>query len=520
MSMLSSAQQPVTAQAVEVLTQLHRKGVKLWEEEGRLRYRVVKGTLNRDDLQTLSEHKGEILALLASMQLHSLSIKPREQMGLLPLSYSQLSHWHRYRLGERQHLRQLACATRLSGLLCIKALRDSFASLFQRHDALRTSIHVIDGTPLQRIDRVANHELEVLDLSALSADSRDAEVRRHVESFIGQLIDVTTAPLFGALLLRLSDHEHVLVVTMEHMISDGISLNIFMTELFEIYEGFALHRTVALPSLPLQFPDYACWQRDAERGWIEARARQLSRYLSSTAPVRFPAENGEHPSKNGWGVAPVTIDQQLRHNLRSWCQKNGVTLAMTVFAAYAALILRWCKSDEMVIRHVADGRITAPLQNAIGYFAYLMFLKVSVQQEDTPRELIRRVTEEYCSAQEHPHLGCIEAQPSLPEFGRGFGFNWVPAAERIVETRAARSLQRSPFSFEHPILHNFDQDLQPFALFYDTEEGITGGVHYPRAHISHRTMSRFSRCLVELLAAFVARPEIRIVDIPLEPPMS
>lgn len=502
--------------AIEVLGNFHRRGVKLWAENGRLRYQGIKGALSGEDLQTLIVHKGELLALLSSALPMRVDIKPRGHNAAVPLTYSQLSHWHRYGLRERAHLRQLARAIRLSGPLDLPALRNSLAELVERHEALRIQLTVVDGVPMQKVCKTASYALEVADLSHLSDEVREHEARRYIEHYVGEPVNVLADPLFGARLLRLREDEHVLIAAMEHMISDGISLNIFMRDWFATYECHAYGTARELPAVAVPFGDYAVWQRDAERSRFNTHAEDWHRHMAGCPRVRFPEEFDSNDAGPGWAVAPVTIDRELREKLQTWCRRSGVTLPLTVFAAYIALMLRWCRADEMAVRYVTDGRITPDVEHTVGYFAYLLFLRVVLHAQDRPLDLIKRATEEYCYAQERPHLGRIEAQASLPEFARGCGFNWVPGD--AGERRASQQQHtRTSVPFEHPMLRTFEQDIEPFVLFYDTAGGIIGSVHYPRARASFATMQRFSRNLRHFLEMFVTRPDLPVTNISLQP---
>ncbi len=493
--------------------------MKLRAENGRLHYQGSKGVLNRDDLAALAHYKGQILALLTGIQSLDVQIEPRERTAYVPLTYSQLAHWRRYRLGEQLHLRQIASATRLSGRLNLDALRNSLAEIVRRHEAMRIRIVMVDGEPMQKVADSAQYELKIDDLNSIPEELQETEVRRRIEICIAQPVDVTVGPLFAARLLRLRENSHVLVISMEHMISDGISLNIVLRDLLSAYEQAAASRPISWPDLPVQFADYAAWQADAQRARIKEHAAYWRERLASCDRAAFPEDSSPRGQpQRGWTAASIEIGTERQRALREWCRVNGATLPITVLAAYAALVLRWCKAQKIVVRYVTDGRITPALENTVGYFAYLLFLRVELRESDTLIDLVRQVTEEYCNAQECPHLGCIEAQTPLPPFARGCGFNWVPHGSDD-DSRGARSSERSlicsPVWFDHPMLKMLEQDIDPFALFYDTPEGLIGTINYAQDRFSKVTMDRFVRNFLMFIDALVTRSSSRVASIPL-----
>lgn len=504
----------------DVLACVRKKNVKLWSENGQLHYRAPKGVLAQEEIERLKISKGQIVALLeqaAGVATAEPKFNPRPRPDRAPLTFSQLAHWHLYRLSERRSLRQIASATRLHCRLSINALRESIAAIVRRHDALRTRIVVRDGVPTQEITALDNCELRVDDLTTLSESLREIEVNRRIEQFILEPVDVAVGPLFGLRLLRLRDDEHVLIAAMEHMISDAFSMNILLRELFTAYTQNLTGRPFSLPPIPVQFADFAVWVRDGQKSWFEKHGEYWAERLAGCQRVRFPAEN-TLPSTTclGWGTVPLRIAKDLKTELREWCRRRQTTLVLGVLTAYVGLTLRWCNVSEAVIQYQTDGRTSSQLENTIGYFASSLYLRISLLECDSFVDLLNRVTEEYCKAYQHADFSYMEAQVPRPEIARNTAFNWVPQGRKVDLPDLDGSedaIKCSPVSFAHPMLKSLERDNEPMILLYDGDDEIVGGMHFPLNRFSIDTMERFGRNFLLFVKALVRQPDENLKDI-------
>jgi hypothetical protein len=505
-----------------VLGHFRRKGVRLWPENGQLRYKAPKGTLTAGEIERLRASRVEIVAHLEKVtaaQALEPRLEPRPQSNRAPLAFSQLAHWHLYQLGKRRAIRQVACAVHLQGRLSADVVRKSVAEVVRRHDALRTRIVFCDGIHTQEIDKSVEYELAVVDLTTLSESARKIEVNRQIENLILEPLDVTVGPLFGVRLLRLCDDEHLLVIAMEHMISDAVSMNILLRDLFKAYAQTASGHVVSLPEIPIQFADYALWQVNGQRAWMERHGGYWSRRLWGCKRVEFPVDKAlPAESADGWQTVPLRIGGELTAKLREWCRVRQTTLVMSVFVAYVALVLRWCGVSDAVIQYQSDGRNDSKIENAIGYFATVLYLRIEIQEADNFVDLLNRTTREYCNAYEHADLSYLEAQVPRPEFARNSAFNWVPGASEIDLSGLAESvdaLRCTTYPFPHPMLKTLMRDNEPMVELRDTEDGISGEVYFPRNRFHISTMERFARSFLAAVRALLERPEQRIKDISL-----
>ena len=502
----------------DVVGSVRKKGVRLWSENGQLHYKAPKGTLTQDEIERLRISKSEIVAFLGrapDAETTEPRHEPRRRFGRSPLAFSQLAHWHSYQLSERRAIRQIASATRLRGPLHVNALQKSIAEIVYRHDALRTRIVVLDGVPVQEISESSDFELNVADLAALSETAREAEVLRLIDLYILEPIDVAASPLFGLWLLRLREDEHVLIVAMEHMISDEISMDIVLRELFAAYTQVANGRAFSLPAIPVQFADHAVRQRDARKSWIEHHGAHWHERLTGCQRLRFPeSQSLQTVTRSGWGTVPVKIERNLKAELREWCRVRRTTLVMGVFSAYVGLVLRWCDVSEAVIQYVIDGRASPEIENTIGYFASPLYVRIELCEDDSFVDLANRVTEEYCKAYEHADFCYMAAQVPRPEFTRNTAFNWVhrrPEIELCDDAEGA--ITCSPIHFAHPMSKKLAVDHEPSILLFDSGDEVLGDVHFPLNRFSIDSMEKFGRNFSMFIVELLTQPQRRVKDI-------
>jgi hypothetical protein len=518
--MNSADNQASVSVVADVLGSVRKKGVRLWSENGQLHYRAPKGALTQEEVDRLRGSRGQIVAFLeaaADSATAESSLKPRSRLNRAPLAYSQLSHWHLHRLSERPAVRQIASAMRLRGRLSVDALQKSIAQIVRRHESLRTRIVVCDGVPAQEIVESVDCELVVDELIGMSEPLREVETQRRIEQLILEPIDVSVGPLFGVRLLKLADDEHVLIVAMEHIISDGYSLGILTQDLFTGYIQALKGRAVSLPTIPVQFADYAIWQRNTHRAWIEDHGVYWDARLAGCQRVRFPVDRSVGtPAPAGWGTIPVKIDKDLKKELGEWCRLRQTTLVMSVFTAYVGLALRWCDASDAVIQYITDGRVSPKIENTIGYFASTLYLRVELSDADSFIDLTSLVMNEYCRAYEHADFSFMEAQVPRPGFTRNTSFNWIPQRTQfdlpdLVGSEDA--IACSPLSFGYPVLKKLDVDHEPVILLHDCEDEIVGVMGFPLNRFSVDTMTTFGRNFVGFVEALVRQPEARVKDI-------
>lgn len=502
-----------------ILLSCRNKGVQLWTENGRLRYRAPRGALTQDLLQQLSDAGQQITALL-EQATRAETLEPtlvfRTRRDRAPLTFTQLAYWHSNQLATRTTWRGVMRSVRLSGAVDLDGLRASLAQVARRHEALRTRIVLSKDGPTQEIDPCGRCELRIDDLSGSPAPLREAEARRLTEAFLLEPIDVATDPLCGVHLIRLQPAEHILVLAMQHIISDGFSVGILLRDLLATYlsasnVGAPKGMSAALPAIPLQFSDYATWLRSVERTCIETRAAWWTEHLKDARRLQLSCREERHTDlQQGCFNIRLTLGEETTAQLREWCRSRRTTLVMGVLTAYAALALRWCRMSEGILLFQSDGRHSPKVQNTIGYFASQLCLRLTLHESGTFIDLLENVTREYCRAQEHMEFSYLQAQLPRPEVTRGSLFNWLPRAPVAPlppPSDSASPLTYTEFPLEHPSLRYLEPENELGVLFREFDTHIEGRIVAPRSRFTQQTLESFARNLQLLIDALLRAPD-------------
>lgn len=511
-----------TTALIDLLSLARTKGVRLWAVDGRLHYKAPKDALTGEELETLRRCKSGIVALLERGRDPGIGQLALQQMGpsdQYPLSFTQMSHWNASRLQVRPGLRQMAAALRLRGRLDVNALRAGVFEVTRRHDALRTQIVLRDGAPTQKILSSWPFDLIKDDLTRVPQDVRDNEIFLYVDDHILQSINLAVDPLFGVRLLKLSKDEHVLIVAMEHIISDARSLNIALREIFICYEQSLAGVPYSLPPVAIQFADYVLWHQARHGGRDPTHRERWYQQLDASGRLRFPVDpNVRRGLRNGWGAIPIRIGKIARAQMLAWCRSRGTTLVMGAFTIYVGLVYRWCKRSRGVIQFAVDGRDDPKVDNTIGYFASVLYLDLSLDEGDGYTKLLGRVIEAYCQAHDNADGSYLQSRVPRPEVAGTTAFNWVPQGpqqELSTLDSATSTLVISDIPFEHPMLKTMERDDEPSLVVYDTGEELDGTVYFPRARFGDDTMARFARNFSASVDCLFTQPERPLKDVPL-----
>ena len=435
-----------------------------------------------------------------------------------PLTYAQLARWRTYESGERRPMRQVASATRLCGALNVSWLRDCLNGLALRHTALRTRIIVLrdDPIPVQEILEQAHCELQYTDLTSLDPLVRQTEIDQIAARIILQPLNLGSDPLWTAHLVKAAHDDHVLIVAMEHLICDGYSMNVFLRDLIRAYEEAEGSSSPMPPSssLPGSFNDYASRQHQTEPLWLERHRAHWQEQLFAFPRLHFPPDKAApYRRGSGWGVVSVTLTNTLMRELQEWSQSRGTTVVMGALTAYAALLLRWCRAEESILQFQSDSRDSPELENTIGFFASVLYLRISLHENDRFSDLLARLKDEYCLAHEHADLSYIAAQPQPPAFTHNSVFNWVPKPAEDKRSQPGNRpghLRTSTLLLPHVTFPALELDQEPGLLLCETAEEVICSVQFPRNRFSPATMEQFARQFLLFTETMVRCPQIRV----------
>ncbi|MDY6947303.1 MAG: condensation domain-containing protein [Pseudomonadota bacterium] len=486
------------------------RGVKLWCDDGAVRYRAPRGVVTSAEVARLAELREEIRSILCREVSEGALSRGGQVVSHAPLSFTQMGHWNAYRRGTVPGVRHIATALRLRGHLNVDLLRESLGLVVRRHEALRTNIVIRSGVPFQEVRSVGSAPLITICFDGTAGD-RSSGVLQAIEEFVMRPIELSTESLCEMLVIKIQADENILVVAIDHMISDDASLSIVLDELFQIYGNLCRGVRTAMLPVQFQFPDYAAGQRATEEELVAARMPfWQGRWLSYGRLKINPWRDYTHSEAVGWSRVPINIDSELRSALRASAQRRGTTEALMALTAFVAAIMRWCGVTDVLIRYVIDGRSDAGISKTVGFFASVLYLRVQVERDEHLMDLLRLATQEYCRAHANKDCGYLAAQVPRPDFTRNPAFNWIPyRAKDLPSEQAATtpSLDASRVLFTHPMLRTLDQDEEPFVLLEDVGDVVRGALYHAERDISAETMFAFGREFMACLADVVHSPE-------------
>lgn len=483
-------------------------------------------------IEELSSAKRALLELRlkqrAAVQGSVPAIVPRKTEGPALLSFAQQRLWFLDQIESNRALYNVPRALRLKGKLDATALRRALDQIAARHETLRTHFSVIEGEARQIIDpepethgRDAHATqwipFSVIDLSKLSSDQKESEIRKVSEDEAKAPFDLSTGLLLRATLVQIAEGEHLLLLTNHHIISDAWSGGIFFNELGEIYNSIVEQRPAVLPDLKIQFADFAEWQRN----WLrdDELERQLSYWRNQlkgiSSVLELPTDHLRSSAQQSSGAyryleLPSLVSQQLNELSRS----EGVTLFMTLLAAFQILLSRYSGQSDIVIGSPIAGRNRAEVENLIGFFINTLALRSDLSQEKSFREFLQETKETALGAYAHqdlPFEKLVEELHPERDLGRNpifqVMFQFQSSASRVLDLK---DLEVTPLETS--------TGTSKFDLMMATREehgNILCVLEYNTGLFDADTIDRMLEHYATLLSGIVARPDDLISRLPL-----
>jgi amino acid adenylation domain-containing protein/non-ribosomal peptide synthase protein (TIGR01720 family) len=356
---------------------------------------------------TVAELAARVEALRGDAQPRLAPVVRVERGDSAPLSFAQERLWFLDRLEGGSSAYNIPAGLRLSGALDAEALERALGEIVRRHEALRTVFREIDGAAAQVVQPFAGFALARVDLSQMEEAERDAELRRFAAAEAARPFDLAAGPLFRAALVRLAGEEHVLLLGMHHIVSDGWSAGVLFRELSALYTAFTEGRPSPLAELPVQYADFAVWQRTQLDG--EALDRQLAwwteRMTGAPALLELPTDHARPAVQSYRGaLAPVTLSSALVDRLQALARAEGATLYMVMLGAFQTLLSRYAGTEDVVVGSPIAGRTRRETEELIGLFVNTLVMRTDLSGDPTFREVLRRVRETTLGAYAHQEV--------------------------------------------------------------------------------------------------------------------
>ena len=440
-----------------------------------------------------------------------------------PLSFAQQQIWLHAQLVPDIPIYNEPVTVQRRGTLDASVLARVLTEIVRRHQAWRTTFVLENGEPVQVISPVTPVQMRVVDLKHLPALQSESEAQRLADDEAIQPFNLSTGPLFRALLVHLSDTEHRLFLTLHHIIFDGYSIyRVLLPELATLYEAFSNGQPSPLPELTTQYSDFAQWEREwlLQDGRLQSQLAYWRKQLAGNLSVlQLPSDRSRPPVQSFRGaIQPVVFSKELTDTLKIVSRREGATLFMGLIAAFAVLLYRYCSSEDVAIGTVSSGRKRSELESLLGYFLNPVVLRNDLSGDPTFRELLRRTREATLDALSNDD---------------------APFPDVVHEVHPERSLSFHPLfqallTLEPPVpatqdgwtvaltQSEVDTGFSKFDLCLELDDrpaGLVGRFKYSTDLFDAETVARMAGHLKSLLEDIVADPDRRISQLALLTPL-
>ncbi|WP_242071964.1 non-ribosomal peptide synthetase [Nostoc sp. FACHB-110] len=436
----------------------------------------------------------------------------RHRPDKLPLSFAQERLWFLAQLQPDSSTYNELFALRLMGLLNVEVLEQSLNEIVRRHEVLRTSFYQDNGQPFQAIASNIKLKLPIIDLKHLSASEQATAVERLMIQASQTPFDLEQGPLLRCTLIHTHTQEYIVLFSIHHIASDGWSMGVLVEELATLYAAFTAGESSPLPELPMQYVDFAIWQRQYLQG--ERRETLLTYWkqqLANLPVLQLPTTRPRTEVTTNQGasygfVIPASVVKQVR----SLSQQAGVTLFMTLLASFKILLQRYCQQDDIVVGTDVANRNHAEIQPLIGFFINLLVLRTDLSGNPTFLELLQRIRSQTLRAYAHQDLPFDELVRALqPERHLS---NTVPLFQVlfVFQNTPQSSLELPGISFQLLEVESQTSRFDLSLLLQETEQGLKGKWQYNADLFSSNTIIQLTNHWQTLINNIVHQPQSRI----------
>nr|WP_282440273.1 non-ribosomal peptide synthetase [Brasilonema sp. UFV-L1] len=444
-------------------------------------------------------------------------IEPRKEQAPPPLTFAQQRLWFLNQLEPNSTGYNIPVTIRVTGRLNQAALEQSFNKIVLRHEVLRTTFAVIDSQPVQVIHSAPTSTISIVDLRNLPVIKRETEVKQLIIEAAQCPFDLGVGPLLRTTLLWLDEEEYILLVVMHHIVTDEWSMGVFIQELSTLYPAFCVQESSPLPELPIQYADFAVWQR--QRLSESVQETQLNYWLSQLdgAPqlLQLPTDRPRPSVQTYQGTAQsFTINTDLTQKLQTLSQESGTTLFMTLLAAFATLLYRYSNESDILIGSPIANRNPSETESLIGFFVNTLVLRTRFEDNPSFEKLLTQVRETTLKAYEHQD---------------------VPFEQVVEGLQPQRSLSHSPLFQVMFVLQNAPRgelelpgvtwcelNQQSTTAMFDltvsmieTDQGLVSKWEYNTDLFDGSTIERMAAHFQNLCRAIVENPVAAVGELPL-----
>ena len=445
----------------------------------------------------------------------STRMSTQEELLVFPMSFAQQRLWAISRLEPASAVYNVPVFLRLTGSLNVAALQESLTRVVQRHEVLRANFRLRQGKPVQVIRPAGVVTMPLEDLSRLSEAARETEAHRRAAEEIQRPFDLQRDPLVRASLLSLSNNDHVLLLTTHHIVSDGWSIGLLVDELAIVYDNLTAGNVACLPELPIQYTDYAVWQREYMQGPVleEQLRHWRERLKGASTGTELPSDRTRPAVQTSHGASKsLLVAKPVAVALQELSRREGATVFMTLLAAFKVLLARYTGQDDIIVGSPVAGRTRTETEKLIGFFLNTLILRTDLSGNPSFRELLRRVKEVAMGAYAHQDLPFEKLVEELnperhashnPFFQIMFTLQNVPQGTRRFSGLTAESFASINVSAKFDLL----------VRITEVTEGLRLNFTYNTDLFDEPTIDRLLSHYQNLLRAVIAGPDKHLADL-------
>ena len=502
----------------EFLTDLRKRNIRLWLDGEDLGFSAPPGALAGPILAELKQRKGEVVTFFKQAAAKpAMTIEAGSGDGRL--SYAQERLWFLDQLEPGNPFYNVALALRLTGDLRVEALQKGLDSVIARHEVLRTTFPAEGGRARQVIAEPVSTPLPLIDLSDLVGEAQETELYRLAYEEAKRPFDLAKGPLLRGTLIKLRERDHAFLLTMHHIISDGWSLGVLVQEIGTVYAGTVMGQALPLPELPVQYDDFAVWQRS--EAYQKRLAQQLEYWREQLAAIppelTLPTDRPRPPQQSFKGSSvSFKVPVALTAKLRRLSQAEGGTLFMTLSAALTALLHRYSHQNDILLGTPIANRTLPELEKLVGFFVNTLVLRSDVSADLPFRSLLRTMRKTALDAFAHQDLPfemLVDALQPERDLSRNPIFQVMFALQNApLEDLALPGLQIGSLETKRTAAL-FDWVLD----MWETADSLTGVLEFNTDLFDETTIERFIGHFLVLLEGVVTNPDAEIGALPLLP---
>lgn len=440
----------------------------------------------------------------------------QEEVFVFPASFAQQRLWFLNQLAPENPFYNVSAGIRLCGKVNLTALEQTFNEIVRRHESLRTTFALVEGQLMQVIVPHVSLPLTTIDLQAIPANERERIAKQLAIQEAQRPFNLTTGPLLHLKLLTLQETEAILLLMLHHIVADGWSLGVLLRELGTLYAAFSLGQPSPLPELPIQYADFAQWQRQWLQGNVlESQLAYWRQQLKQMPVLELPSDRSRPPVPTYRGATqPFALSQPLTQAIEVLSQQEQASLFMTLLAAFQTLLYRYTGQTDIAVGSPIANRPRRELEGLIGFFVNSLVLRTDLSGNPTFRELLRRVRDVALGAYAHQDLPFEQLVQELTpqrDLSRHPLFQVAIALQNTpIDALALPGLQLEHFEFDSGTAR-LDLELQ----LWQSPAGLQGQITYSTDLFEQTTIARMLGHFQTLLQGIVCNPEQRLAELPL-----